>query len=209
MTPLELYAILNNSYGNQRWWPAQTPYEVMVGAVLTQNTAWGNVEKAIAGFGGELTPERVASLPLDELKSIIRPAGFFNQKSAYLKTLTAWFAENNYDAGVVAARPMAAVRGELLNLRGIGPETADSILLYAFGFPTFVVDAYTRRLLTRLGIDVPMDYYSIKAYLESRLPVDAALYNNFHALIVRHANAHCRAKAACGGCPLKPLNKCI
>jgi len=97
---------------------------------------------------------------------------------------------------------MAAVRCELLALRGIGPETADAILLYAFGFPTFVVDAYTKRLLTRLGIDINMDYYSIKAYFESRLPADAALFNNFHALIVRHAKEHCRAKAVCEGCSL-------
>ncbi|MDR2296510.1 MAG: endonuclease, partial [Clostridiales Family XIII bacterium] len=122
----------------------------MVGAVLTQNTAWRNVEKAVARFADRLSPWFVAAAREADLAEIIRPAGFFNQKAAYLKTLTAWFARYAYSVSAVRAAPLPALRAELLALRGIGKETADSILLYAFGFPVFVIDAYTLRLLSRL-----------------------------------------------------------
>lgn len=149
----EIYRALLACYGEPRWWPAKTPYEVIVGAVLTQNTAWDNVEKAIARFGGDVSPERVAGIMSGTLAEIIRPAGSFNQKTAYLKAVTAWFGLYGYSVRDVQKLPLARARAELLAVKGIGPETADSILLYAFGFASFVVDAYTVRLASRLPID--------------------------------------------------------
>lgn len=199
---ISIYEMFFAHYGNLHWWPAKTPYEVMVGAVLTQNTAWSNVEKAIANFGGNLTPEIVANADLAELTEIIHPAGFFNQKASYLKTTTAWFARYGYDVSIVQREPLAKLRSELLDTKGIGQETADSILLHALGFPTFVVDAYTVRLCERYPIDVGKGYAAIKAYFEDHLPQSVEVYNNFHALIVINAKDHCRKKASCEGCPL-------
>jgi endonuclease-3 related protein len=171
--------------------------------VLTQNTAWGNVEKAIANFGGRLSPEAVAAMPVGELAQAIRPAGYFNQKAAYLKAVTAWYAGYGYSVPAVRRRPLAELRPELLATPGVGPETCDSILLYAFGFPTFVVDAYTVRLCGRYPLEAGKGYAAVKAHFEAGLPEDAAVYNNFHAAIVINAKDHCRKKPACGGCPLE------
>ena len=198
----KIYQTLLARYGELHWWPAKTPYEVMVGAVLTQNTAWGNVEKAIANFGGSLSPENVTNAGLEELIDIIRPAGFFNQKAGYLKAVTAWYANYGYDVPTVQRQPLAKLRGELLATKGVGQETADSILLYAFGFPTFVVDAYTVRLCERVPIEAGKGYAAVKAYFERNLPPGAEVYNNFHALIVVNAKEHCRKKPSCGNCPL-------
>ncbi|MDR1815348.1 MAG: endonuclease [Clostridiales Family XIII bacterium] len=200
--PAGIYEALLAHYGRPDWWPAETPYEVIAGAVLTQNTAWGNVEKALANFGGSLSPEAVAAMPAAELAQIIRPAGFFNQKAAYLKAVTAWYAQYGYDVPTVRARPLGELRAELLATKGVGPETADSILLYAFGFPTFVVDAYTHRLCARYPVDAGKGYAAVKAYFEDRLPKSAEAYNTFHALIVIHAKEHCRKTPQCDGCPL-------
>ena len=189
---LEIYEKLLAHYGAPHWWPAQTPYEVIVGAVLTQNTAWTNVAHALANFGGSLCPEFVASADIGHLKNLVRPAGFFNQKAAYLKAVTAWFAKYNYSADEARRRPLAAIRPELLAVKGVGEETADSILLYACGFPTFVIDAYTRRLCG-----------AVKRRFEQELPADAVLFNNYHALIVINAKEHCRKKPLCAGCPLE------
>jgi endonuclease-3 related protein len=197
-----IFRSLAARYGNPHWWPANTPYEVIVGAVLTQNTAWGNVEKAIANFADDLSPERVMSLDIGTLAEIIRPAGFFNQKAAYLREVTAWFGQYGFSVSAVQKLTFAQVRAELLDVRGIGHETADSILLYAFGFPSFVVDAYTMRLLSRLPIDAGGSYEKVKAYFENALPRDVEIYNNFHALIVINAKEHCRKKPVCEGCPL-------
>ncbi|MDR1020370.1 MAG: endonuclease III domain-containing protein [Synergistaceae bacterium] len=201
----EIYRALLACYGEPRWWPAKTPYEVIVGAVLTQNTAWDNVEKAIARFGGDVSPERVAGIMSSALAEIIRPAGSFNQKTAYLKAVTAWFGLYGYSVRDVQKLPLARARAELLAVKGIGPETADSILLYAFGFASFVVDAYTVRLASRLPIDTGTGYENVKEYFERRLPKDAEIYNNFHALIVINAKGHCRKKPACDGCPLSDM----
>jgi endonuclease-3 related protein len=200
---LSVYDALFARYGDLRWWPAKDPYEVMVGAVLTQNTAWSNVEKAIANFGGSLSPAAVADAGPEELIDIIRPAGFFNQKAAYLKSVTAWFAGYGYDAAAVRRVPLAKLRPELLEIKGVGNETADSILLYAFGFPTFVADAYAVRLCERYPIDAGRGYAAVKAHFEDGLPPDARIYNNFHALIVINGKERCRkGKPLCGGCPL-------
>ncbi len=197
-----IYDLLYARYGDLNWWPASSHYEVMVGAILTQNTAWSNVEKAIANFEDKLSPEYVEGLSLEKLSETIRPAGFFNQKSVYLKTLTEWYKGYNYSVEAVKSSKLDKLRKELLSLKGIGPETADSILLYAFEFPTFVVDAYTKRLLSRIPIDLPLEYDAIKSFFESNLPKDVKLYNNFHALIVINAKEYCKSKPRCDGCPL-------
>jgi endonuclease-3 related protein len=175
---------------------------VIVGAILTQNTAWGNVQKAIANFGGNLSPEFVMSRTPTELARIIRPAGFFNQKAVYLQEVTQWFGQYNYDITTASRLPIERIRTELLSVKGVGRETADAILLYAFGLPTFVVDAYTMRLLSRLPIEAGNDYETVKSFFEKRLTPDAEMYNNCHALVVINAKEHCRKKPICPGCPL-------
>jgi endonuclease-3 related protein len=202
MNPQTLYDALLAAYGDPHWWPADSPYEVMVGAVLTQNTAWGNVEKAIANLQDALTPSALMALSSDELIDRIRPAGFFNQKAVYLRALTDWYARYDYDVATVQRMPLHTLRAELLAVKGIGRETADSILLYAFGLPTFVVDAYTIRLCQRLGLPVGEGYEAVKAYFEAALPRDAAVFNRFHALIVVHGKARCHKKSVCAGCPI-------
>ena len=204
MSPLtRIYQMLLAHYGDLRWWPAETPYEVMVGAVLTQNTAWGNVEKAIGNFGGKLSPQVILNAAHDDLTDIIRPAGFFNQKAVYLKEVTQWFAGYHFDVPRVQQKSLEKIRSELLSVKGIGKETADSILLYAFGFPTFVVDAYTIRFCERYPIDAGKGYDAIKLYFEKNLPKNAEVYNNYHALIVINGKEHCRKKPICDGCPLE------
>jgi len=199
-----IYKTLYAHYGNLHWWPAKTPYEVMVGAVLTQNTSWGNVEKAIANFGDRLSPKFVQDVDIEELMEIIRPAGFYKQKAAYLKAVTAWFAKYNFDIPTAQEKPLEKMRPELLSVKGIGKETADCILLYALGYPTFVVDAYTHRLCARYSIDAGKSYDAVKAYFEDNLPRDAEIYNNYHALIVINGKDHCRkTKPQCGICPLR------
>ena len=198
---LSIYESLLAHYGDLNWWPAKTPYEVMVGAVLTQNTAWSNVEKAIANFGNNLTPEFVLNADMAELTDIIRPAGSFNQKAVYLKAVTEWFAGYNFDVPTVQSETLEELRPELLSVKGVGKETADSILMYAFNFPTFVVDAYAVRLCDRFPVDAGKGYDAVKAYFEGGVPKDAKTYNNYHALIVINAKEHCRKKPICAGCP--------
>jgi len=199
---LYIYETLFARYGDLHWWPAKTPYEVIVGAILTQNTAWRNVEKAIAGFGENLSPEYILEADPAVLAGIIRPAGFFNQKAVYLKAVTEWFLRYRFDADTVNREPLDKMRNELLSVNGVGHETADSILLYAFGFPTFVVDAYTVRLCGRYPVNAGKDYEAVKGYFEGSLPRSAEIYNHFHALIVINGKEHCRKKPVCGGCPL-------
>jgi len=221
-TVLKIYETLNSHYGNLKWWPAKTPYDVIVGAVLTQNTAWSNVEKAIANFSthlfpanthsaagafplhnNNLSPQFILDVDIAKLADIIRPAGFFNQKAVYLKAVTKWFARYNFDVPTVQQETLEKLRPELLSVKGIGKETADCILLYAFGFPTFVVDAYTARLCDRYIIKAGSGYDAIKAHFENNLPRCVEIYNNYHALIVINGKEHCRkSKPMCSSCPL-------
>jgi len=202
----EIYEILLAHYGDPKWWPAQTPYEVIVGAVLTQNTNWSNVEKAIANFGNKLTPEFIMETDVATLAEIIKPAGFFNQKARYLKVVTKWFEKYNFDVETVKQNDLYKIRHELLSVDGIGKETADDILLYAFGFPTFVVDAYTKRLISRLPVELEdCSYDGIKKYFENNLPKNVQIYNNFHAFIVINAKNHCKKIPLCSGCPLENI----
>ncbi|MCL1862222.1 MAG: endonuclease [Defluviitaleaceae bacterium] len=199
----KIYSLLLARHGDLGWWPAKTPYEVMVGAVLTQNTSWTNVEKAIENFGENLTPSFVQNVDLEELKKIINPAGFFNQKAVYLKQMTQWFAKYDFSVEAVRCRSLEDTRYELLSTKGIGKETADSILLYAIGFPTFVIDAYTARLCERFSLPAGKGYDALKNYFESNLPLSEKMFNNFHALIVINAKDYCRKRnPLCDTCPL-------
>jgi endonuclease-3 related protein len=181
----------------------------MVGAVLTQNTSWKNVERAIANLreADVLTLPRLHALPHEELAELIRPAGYYRLKAGRLRNLLSFVMEQ-HDGSLAAmfATNLAELREQLLRVNGIGPETADSILLYAGNLPTFVVDTYTARLLKRHGwIEPEAGYHDIQEHFESRLPEDVRLFNEFHALIVRVGHHHCRRTPKCEGCPLQPL----
>jgi endonuclease-3 related protein len=197
-----VYEKLYAHYGDLNWWPGGSAYEIIVGAVLTQNCAWSNVEKAIANFGDKLSPKFVLAADIETLGEIIRPAGFFTRKAAYLKAVTEWFAKYDFSAEKIAEKSLPEIRLELLGVTGIGRETADSILLYAANIPTFVIDAYTKRLCSRLPITDETDYEKLKKYFEDNLPREVYLYNNFHAAIVNLCKDFCRKKPLCGGCPL-------
>ncbi len=202
MIPLtDLYSLLYDHYGDLGWWPAADAYEMCVGAILTQNTSWSSVEKAIANFGGRLSPDYVHSLSDEELADIIRPSGFFNQKAGRIRTLTAWLESLGCEP-LGCTLSTEELRRQLLALKGVGCETADSILVYAFGRLSFVVDAYTRRLLSRLGYELPADYDDIRSMIERSIEPDLYLYNNFHAVIVEQCKQHCLKKPRCKGCPL-------
>jgi endonuclease-3 related protein len=206
LTLHEVYEELLAKWGPQGWWPARTRFEVMAGAVLTQNTAWANVEKALANLrgAGMLDPAAVATAPPARLARLLRPAGYFNVKAERLRSFCRWLLEEG-GGSRLARRGTARLRSELLAVPGIGPETADDILLYAFGRPVFVVDAYTRRLFSRLGlVDGGEGYEETRKLFEEALPQDERLYAEYHALIVRHAKETCRRRPRCADCRLRP-----
>jgi len=209
LKPLSLSAIhhrLFRAYGPQHWWPADSPFEVMVGAILTQNTNWRNVEAAIASLqaAGMLDGSRIASCDEARLGELIRTSGFFNQKAVSLKAFCRFYLDHGGAAGL---KRLDDPRRALLALNGIGPETADSMLLYALGMPVFVIDAYTKRIFARLGLTRPeASYHQLQEFFEEHLPMDAGLFNEYHALIVEHAKQHCRVKPLCAECPL--LDRC-
>jgi endonuclease-3 related protein len=236
----QYYTALLARYGPQNWWPARSRFEVIVGAYLTQNTNWSNVEKAMANLrrARRLSISAMRDAPLAELETLVRPSGYFRQKARNLKTFIG-FLDRQYSGSLTQmfAEPTAKLRTELLELNGLGPETADSILLYAGNHPVFVVDAYTRRVLLRHGIiGQKTSYEEIRAMIEQaignsaaeslvvknpvsdpRHPVSrmsssarsalAQHYNELHALIVRVGNHYCRTKPSCQGCPLQPFLK--
>lgn len=199
-----IYRRLFRAYGPQHWWPGDTPLEIAVGAILTQNTAWTNVEKAIAALKMRrlLSLRRLARLSPAELAPLIRSAGFYNIKAARLAAFFQWLEAGGGFPGLRRV-PTPILRPMLLSCSGIGPETADSILLYALGRPVFVVDAYTRRILSRYGLIVGDEpYESLRLMFESALPRSQRLYNEYHALLVRLAKVNCRSRPACDSCPL-------
>lgn len=206
----DAYDRLLARYGPQRWWPGDSPFEVMVGALLVQNTNWNNVERAIDNLreAAALDAHRLLALADEELEELIRPAGYYRVKARRLRNLVRWFVAR-YDGSIDAmfADDLATLRGELLALNGIGPETADAILLYAGNLPTFVVDAYAHRVLARHGwIGYDADYHAIKEHFEANLPADAALFNEYHALLVEVGKRCCRRQRSdCEQCPLADL----
>ncbi len=202
----DIYRRLLEAFGPQGWWPGETPFEVMVGAVLTQNTAWTNVEKAVANMknAGVLHPAGLDGLSRMELAELIRPSGYFNVKAVRLKNLVRLVMEaGGGDPPVLLKRPGAVLRRELLAVNGIGRETADSILLYAAGLPYFVIDAYTRRVLSRHGLArADEDYDSLQSLFMANLPLSVELFNEYHALLVRLGKDYCKPRPRCEGCPL-------
>ena len=192
------------AYGGQGWWPARAPFEMMAGALLTQRTAWRNAERVIDSLrrAGALSPEVLAGLPTPTLEALVRPAGTFRTKAARLRTLARWYI----DAGgreSLKQRTTPELRAELLALPGIGPETADDILVYAFARPVFVVDAYARRIFSRYGWaggEEPREQLS--AAVACAFGQDAAVLGELHALLVEHGKRHCRSSPRCTGCPL-------
>lgn len=196
------------AYGPRHWWPAETPFEVAIGAILTQNTNWKNVEMAIANLRCEvdLTPQALSALSREKLEELIRPSGFFRQKTERLLLLADYLRQNHKGRlENLLSHPLEDAREELLQLKGIGPETADSILLYAGEHPSFVVDAYTKRLFSRLGnLQGSETYEQVRSLFMSHLPPDTDLYNEYHALIVEHCKQYCRVRPLCSECSLAP-----
>ncbi len=206
---IKIYDLLSNEFGPQHWWPGDTPFEVAIGAILTQNTNWGNVEKAINNLkkSRALSAKALYKIQAKRLASLIRPAGYYNIKSkrirAFLKFLT-----NHYRGSMkkMGALETGDLRQQLLDVHGIGPETADSILLYALEKPAFVIDAYTKRVLERHNIvSKKATYHEMQELFHKNLSMDTQMFNEFHALFVKVGKDHCRPKPKCEGCPLEQL----
>jgi endonuclease III related protein len=204
---LEIYQRLFKQYGPQAWWPADTPFEIMVGAILTQNTAWTNVEKAIQNLkeANSLNTHTIIKLADEKLAELIRPSGYFNVKTKRLKNYTNWFVSSGKFNGLNKLDDLE-LRNAVLTVNGIGPETADDILLYAFERPVFVIDAYTRRLLVKLQlISGNEPYEKLRAMFETSLDPEVELFKEYHALIVRHAKERCNKRTDCSHCAVETL----
>lgn len=202
---LDIYDRLLSQYGPQHWWPAQGPFEVMVGAVLTQSAAWSNVEKAIANLreAGVLSAEMLGQLPLSELSALIYPSGYYNAKALKLKALATYLKGYGYDLGQLFTVETDRLRRELLGVHGIGEETADSILLYAANRPIFVIDAYTRRIFGRIGLTPERGRYEdYQRLFMNNLPGDTSLFNEYHGLLVCLGKNVCRKYPLCRQCCL-------
>jgi len=204
-TFIQVYRRLHKAYGPQQWWPADDgPFEVMAGAVLTQNTAWSNVERAIANLrrARALNARAILAAHPRRLAGWLKPSGYFNVKAKRLRAYCRWYQEQG-GLKKLQASPTAELRAALLAVHGIGPETADSILLYAFARPVFVIDAYTRRIFQRLGlIDGDEGYETLRGQFERRIRKNVSRYNEYHALIVHHGKEVCRARPRCHTCCL-------
>lgn len=210
---MEIYQLLLERFGPQNWWPGETKFEIAVGAILTQNTNWSNVEKAIANLkdAGFLNPERLNSLDISQLAQFIRPAGYYNIKAKRLKNFLNWlFSDFDGRLGNIDNISTEQLRQGLLSVNGIGCETADSILLYAFNRAVFVVDAYTARVVFRHGLIEPdADYEQLRGLFEYYLPMEPELFNEYHALLVRVGKEFCKPKPRCDNCPLEQLAHCV
>jgi len=203
----DIYNELFRHFGPQHWWPGDSPFEIAVGAVLTQNTNWSNVEKAIRSIrdAGALDAKTLHEMPHSKRASLIRPAGYFNIKARRLDNFLV-FLLNHYKGSMkrMAAEEISVIREALLDVNGIGPETADSIILYALEKPVFVIDAYTKRVLSRHGLaSAEEDYQELQSIFHSNLPMDVQLFNEFHALFVMTGKHFCKPRPKCAGCPLE------
>jgi len=206
---MQIYEKLYQAYGPRHWWPGETPFEVMVGAILTQNTSWKNVEKAIANLkeAKVLNVERINQLGNAELARLIRPSGFFRLKTERLKAFVDFLFEHcNGNLERMRREKIEILRPKLLGVKGIGPETADSILLYGLGKPIFVVDAYTKRALSRHGIiSEDASYEEVQRLFMDHLPLEERLFNEYHALLVHLGKNICKKIPRCDLCPVKEL----
>ncbi len=204
-----VYNLLIAHYGPTNWWPGETPFEIAIGAILTQNTAWTNVERAISNLnsGGLLTPHAILEAPDDTLFAALRPSGYFRIKAQRARAFCAYLLEQyGGDMGAMRKTPTDELREELLAINGIGPETADDILLYACERPVFVVDAYTRRILSRHGLCEPnANYAKLQAFFEDNLDRDLVVFKEYHGLIVYVGKDFCRKTPKCATCPLADL----
>lgn len=198
MTAIQIYEKLLEAYGTPRWW-SDDPYTVMFQAVLVQQTAWSSVEKVTQTIGEKLTPSYISALPTEQLEDLIRPCGFSKSKAATIQRLTQWYSRYQYDAEKVQAVPKDDLRKELLEIKGIGAETADVLLVYAFHRASFIIDAYTRRFLSRLGFEFENDT-QIRAFFESGLPDDYQIYGWYHWLILDHGISRCKKAPVCADC---------
>jgi endonuclease-3 related protein len=203
---LEIYDRLMSYYGPQHWWPGDSPFEVIIGAILTQSAAWTNVEKAINNLklAGALSPRAIRRLPTEELARLIRPSGYYNAKAIKLKAFVEWLDENYLnDLDKLFATDVGVLREQLLSIHGIGNETADSIILYAANKPVFVIDTYTRRIVSRVGLLSEDDgYVTYQKYFMDNLPFDVQIFNEYHALLVRLGKEACRKQPLCTRCCL-------
>lgn len=204
---IEIYKKLFNHFGCQHWWPANNDYEMLIGAILTQNTNWKNVEKALHNLGTPLNFKTILNTHITTLAELIKPSGYYNQKAQRILSFTRWMNDNFHT--IMVNKTNNGLREKLLGLKGIGPETADCMLVYAFGKPVFIIDAYTRRLFSRLGYVVPKSYDVFRLHIETALGNDFTLEicNEFHALIVKQAKCFCKSKPECNQCPLN--NHCV
>ena len=198
LTSKQIYDRLITAYGQPDWWPG-SPYAIMVTAILVQNTAWSNVEKTVAEMGERLTPEYIDSLTEEALQPIIRSCGFYRAKARYVKGLTSWFKGDGYEVERVQSRGLSKIRQELLVLPGVGAETADAILTYAFRMPSFVLDAYTRRFLERLGYGFSMDNER-RTFLMDGIEHSAEMYGGYHWALLEHCKSRCGKRMKCEGC---------
>jgi endonuclease-3 related protein len=200
-----IYRRLFDAYGPQRWWPGDGPFEMMTGAILTQSTAWQNVKQAIDNLkrAGALSAQAIRKLPPVELAALIRPSGYFNAKAVKLRALAGWLEGYGDNLDLAFNKETGRLRRELLGIHGVGPETADSILLYAADRPIFVIDAYTKRIMSRLGLaSEKASYDELQALFMDNLKPDAPLFNEYHALIVALGKEVCRKKPRCAACCL-------
>jgi len=206
---LTIYHQLMAHYGEQHWWPARGPFEVIIGAILTQSAAWGNVEKAITNLktAKALSPEALRQLPTPELGKLIRPCGYYNAKALKLKSLVYWLGQHyDDDLNKLFANNIAHLRQQLLSINGIGEETADSIILYAANKPIFVIDAYTRRIINHIGLAPNSNNYAAyQTLFMDNLPADSQLFNEYHALLVCLAKSACRRHPLCQQCCLNNI----
>ncbi|MHC4065789.1 MAG: endonuclease III domain-containing protein [Planctomycetota bacterium] len=207
---MHIYELLLEAFGPQHWWPARTRQEIVIGAILTQNTAWSNVERAIAALRRAdcLSLQRIHETPLARLAELVRSSGTHRVKARRLKALAEWLHSRfGGSLNALFALGTEQARRELLIVKGVGPETADAILLYAGNLPIFVVDAYTHRILRRhFLLDWPDDYERTRALLERAIPPHEGVYGEYHALLVELGKRCCRKRAQCGGCPLESLS---
>lgn len=203
---LKIYDELYRIFGQQHWWPGDSIDEIIIGAVLTQNTNWDNVSRAIKNLthANKLSLKKISSMNQEELSVLIKPSGYYNLKAKRLQAVARFFVDKyNCDYELLKKKNCIELRKELLDIYGVGYETADSILLYCFDMPTFVVDAYTKRMGERHNLfPANSDYHQVKEYFTKHLPLDKSLFNEFHALIVKIGKDFCRAKPNCEKCPL-------
>ncbi|GAB6189842.1 endonuclease III domain-containing protein [Marinitoga arctica] len=205
---IEIYYQLKKIYIiPEGWWPGNTKFEIMIGALLTQNTNWNNVEKSLNNIkkNNLMNPKDLYNIHINKLEELIKPSGFYTIKAKYLKNLLKWFEKYDFLFDIIKKKNKNELRNELLKIKGIGKETADSILLYAFDKMSFVIDAYTKRMFSRIGLNIKNTYDEYQKFFEKNIPQDLIIYKNFHGLIVEHSKSICKKKPFCENCKLKSL----